>query len=204
VVDICAAHSARGAMLPARLRLEQREVKRPGVQTRKFAVPVLDLDVHPLMLGADLSSSPAALPSGNLTPVPPQDGATAPSIAEQLGQIDAPPDRQRRANAAALLPSTGLLPRTAVEAHAEVVQQDQRSAVLAVIEELPGEQQERLKEWFREADLPPVRRMDAAQCQQVMAHLLSLPESGDPVGVRLAPTSEDELVPGSPENEGDQ
>lgn len=133
VVDICASYSARGAMLPARLRLEQREVKRPkpgggGVETRKFAVPVLDIDVHPLALtgGVDgatgeLVGARAALPAANLTPVPPVDGALAPSIAEQLAQVDQPvaePGR-RRANAAAPLPATGLKPRTAVEANAE-------------------------------------------------------------------------------------
>lgn len=34
---------AAGRMLPARLRLEQREVKRPGKPTNQFAVPVLEL-----------------------------------------------------------------------------------------------------------------------------------------------------------------
>jgi hypothetical protein len=188
VVDICAAHSARGAMLPARLRLEQREVKRPGVQTRKFAVPVLDLDVHPLSLGAGLDAP--ALPSGNLTPVPAQDGAAAPSIAEQLMQIDEPIERQRRANAAATLPATGLAPRTAIEAHAEVVQDGKQSEVLAAIEKLTEAQQDQLKVWLKEADLPAIRRMNAEQLEAVIGWLMDLSDEGD------VPLDSDEM-PGS-------
>jgi hypothetical protein len=38
--------TAQGVLLPARLRLDQREVKRGG-QTRRFAVPMLEVDVAP-------------------------------------------------------------------------------------------------------------------------------------------------------------
>ena len=134
LVDLIAAHSARGVMLPARLRLEQRSVKRPkpgggGVETRRFAVPVLDVDVHPLALTGG-TFTPAgeiatpvnapALGTGNLTPVPQvTDGAGAPSIAAQVAQIDEEQPRVGRANAAAPIPSTGIKPRTAREAVSE-------------------------------------------------------------------------------------
>lgn len=134
IVDLCAAQSARGVMLPARLRIEWREVKRPvdgRVQTFKFAVPVLDIDVHPMALtnvsaGGQIADPvtgelagpvAGALPAGpsNLTPVPVVDGSSAPSIAAQVAAIDAPQPRAARRNAAEPLPSTGLQPRTAAE-----------------------------------------------------------------------------------------
>lgn len=123
LVDLIASHSARGVMLPARLRLEQRSVKRPGSATKKFAVPVLDIDVHPLSLtggraAGELASGGLALQS-NLTPVPEiTDGAGAPSIAEQVSQIDEDQAKAGRVNAAQPIPSTGIKPRTAVEAAA--------------------------------------------------------------------------------------
>lgn len=137
VVDLCAAQSAQGRMLPARLRLEHREVKRTvdgKVQTRKFVVPVLDLDVHPMALSAPPSQSaqladpvtgelsapaPAALPSGNLTPVPEPDGRLAPSVAHQLAEVNEDRPAPARANAAAVLPATGVEPRPAAEAEIE-------------------------------------------------------------------------------------
>lgn len=130
LVDLIAAHSARGIMLPARLRLEQRSVKRPkpgggGVETRRFAVPVLDVDVHPLALTGGVSPATGEIDAGSsarpiLTPVPPAEiGAGAPTIAEQLAQIDEDQPRSGRANAAQPIPPTGMKPRTAREATAD-------------------------------------------------------------------------------------
>ena len=128
IVDLVAAHSERGVMLPARLRLEQRSVKRIDngkVVTRNFAVPVLDVDVHPLQLAngpgtpVEIGASAPALPVGNLTPVPEPDGQGIPSLEEQMRQVDEPTRRPARANAAAPLPSTGLRPRTAAEVAAD-------------------------------------------------------------------------------------
>lgn len=129
IVDLVASHSERGIMLPARLRLEQRSVKRIDagkVVTRNFAVPVLDVDVHPLALtGGGVSPSSgelagpvrAALPAGSITPVPTVvDGAGAPSIAEQMAGIDEPQPKAARANAARPIPATGVKPRTARDA----------------------------------------------------------------------------------------
>ena len=127
-VEIAAA-AQRGQMLPARLRLEQREVLRDG-KRNKFAVPVLDVDVAPAaLLGGEipaasigsgqraaLAPSPsAALPSGpSFTPVP-EDDSPPPSIADQVA---ASSNRQPtpRANAAAPIPSTGVSTRTSAEA----------------------------------------------------------------------------------------
>lgn len=137
VVDLCAAQSAQGRMLPARLRLEHREVKRTvdgKVQTRKFIVPVLDLDVHPMALApsqpgrlvdpstGELAAPPAAaLPAGNgnLTPVPEPDGRAVPTVAEQMATIEEDQPTPARRNAAAAIPATGVEPRTAAQAAAD-------------------------------------------------------------------------------------
>jgi len=108
-VDILSMAAGTGQMLPAALRLEQRMTKRPGQGTRRFAVPVLDIEVPPGQLIAgtvDLTpceDMPAALPAAPLTPVP--DTGTRPSIAEQI----APPTPRRRS--AQPVPATGLAPR---------------------------------------------------------------------------------------------
>jgi hypothetical protein len=63
---------AAGRMLPARLRLEQREVKRPGQPTNHFAVPVLEL---PSVRIADIVSG--ELPAG---PVNKRERVTRPEL----------------------------------------------------------------------------------------------------------------------------
>ena len=101
------------SILPATLRIDQREVKRPGEPTRQFIVPVLDFRVNLLALGRGPATDVRMIPHGNVTPVPalPQQ-----SIREQVEQIANPPDARRRSNAAAPLPATGKKPRTAIEA----------------------------------------------------------------------------------------
>lgn len=44
VADLLRAVTDQGKTLPARLRLEQRQRKQPGKPTKKFAVPVIDVD----------------------------------------------------------------------------------------------------------------------------------------------------------------
>lgn len=115
VVDIIASFSARGVMLPARLRLEQRSVKRTGQQVKRFIVPVLDVDVNPMVLTGQVNVSTGELSSPNITPVPAaltagQGGA---SVAEQVSVVAEP--KPRRSNAAAPLPAIDLAPRTAAE-----------------------------------------------------------------------------------------
>lgn len=132
IVDLVASHSERGIMLPARLRLEQRSVKRTDngkVVTRNFAVPVLDVDVHPLALtGGGLNHDTGEIgtgvagalpPARNLTPAPPIDTAAAPSVAEQMAVVDQARPRALRKGASAPMPATGLKPRTAADAEAE-------------------------------------------------------------------------------------
>lgn len=128
IVDICAAASTRGVMLPARLLLQHREVKRivdGKPTTLKFAVPILDIDVHPLALTNSVNTltgelgpppveSPPARPA--LTPAPRPDASLAPSVAQQVAQVNQPPERAPRANGAEPIRPTGLRPRTAQQA----------------------------------------------------------------------------------------
>lgn len=106
----------RGRMVPARLRLEQRQSKKDGV-TRNFAVPVLDLQVS---VAALVGSSPSPqIHSGGesrpaLKPVP-TDDTPAPSIREQVAAAEVPKPKPRRANSAPPIPATGIRPRTAAE-----------------------------------------------------------------------------------------
>lgn len=109
-VEVLQLAAGRGALLPARLRLEQRVVKRPGAngkpETRRYAVPVLDIEVSPAQLlsaGAQpLELAQVALPP--LTPVPALPLHAAPSIADQS---QPPVARAPRANAAAAIPASG-------------------------------------------------------------------------------------------------
>jgi len=116
VVDLCATQAAQGNMLPARLRLEHREVKRTvdgKIQTFKFVVPVLDLDVHPLSLAAGTPAMDQLPPM--LIPVPqPTDAERAliPSVQAQIAAVDTPATRESRQ---ATLPPTGLKPRPAAQ-----------------------------------------------------------------------------------------
>lgn len=98
-------------LLPARLRLDQRSVKRPGEngkpQTRKFAVPVLDLEVSPASLltgGEGVALLPTLEQRPPLTPVPALPPGSGPTIAEQS---QPPAARPRRANSAPPIPTSG-------------------------------------------------------------------------------------------------
>ncbi len=105
---------APGRLVPGRLRLDPRTVKRVGAdgkpQTRNYVVPVLDIEGTMAALGS--RETPVAIegpaPAG-LTPVPQAALEAAPqlSIAAQLEQTRETP---RRKNAAAVLPPTGLKP----------------------------------------------------------------------------------------------
>jgi hypothetical protein len=118
-------------MLPAQLRLEQRMIKRANETVKRFAVPVLDVEISPaqLLSGGDqlnvgtlaieqsYSDMPSPMPqwgTGNLTPVPASvQEHPAPPIAEQA---TATKERKPRKNAAAKIAPTGVKPRTAAEA----------------------------------------------------------------------------------------
>lgn len=124
-VEVIQMAAGRGQMLPARLRLEQRQVKRPGQPTRRFAVPVLDIEMSPgqLMDGdTQVRELAAAAPreldgSARLTPVPPTvPVAPVASVANQVAAVSEPAPKKPRRNAAQPIPATGLQPRTAAEA----------------------------------------------------------------------------------------
>lgn len=112
-VEVMSMAAGRGLLLPARLLLEQRSVKRPGKdgkpQTFRFAVPRLDPGVTPgelLGAGSVGGQSLPELAEGQrprLLPVPRDDSPT-PSIAEQSAPPAARPPRR---NAAPEIPSSG-------------------------------------------------------------------------------------------------
>lgn len=115
-VEILTLAAGRGVMIPARLLLEQRSVKRPGKdgkpQTLRFAVPRLDLGITPgelLLAGSPTPGVPLAAltdgapPERRLTPVPQIEGPR-PTVAEQSAP---PPARPPRRNAAPEIPASG-------------------------------------------------------------------------------------------------
>ena len=115
-VEVIAMAAGRGIMIPARLLLEQRSVKRPGKdgkpQTLRFAVPRLDPGITPgqLLLGGGAPDAipvaaltDGAPPERRLTPVPQIEGPR-PTIAEQSAP---PPGRPPRKNAAPEIPASG-------------------------------------------------------------------------------------------------
>lgn len=104
---------APGRLVPGRLRLDPRTVKRTvdgKPQTRNYVVPVLDIEGTMAQIGrgeVPVAIEAPARPS--LTPVPPAaiPETTGLSVAEQLTVTKETP---RRKNAAAVLPPTGLEP----------------------------------------------------------------------------------------------
>lgn len=78
--DLIEHVTALGVMLPARLRLDQRASVKAG-QTRKYAVPVIDLDatareVHALTSGGGHPQLEAPSPQRQLPPAPPAGDST--------------------------------------------------------------------------------------------------------------------------------
>lgn len=69
--NLLMAAGSAGRMLPARLRIDERKVKRPGEKTREFGVPVIEIGATMLELsGGELSPS-ALLPAGPTVPPAP-------------------------------------------------------------------------------------------------------------------------------------
>jgi hypothetical protein len=54
-----------------------------------------------------------------------------------------------------------------------------RTAVQGAIDKLPESQRDGLKAWFAENDMPPVKRMTAAQCEALIGHIMDLPDEGE-------------------------
>jgi len=124
-VTVIATAAGQGSMLPARLRITQRQVKRPGEPRRDFVVPTLDVEITPRDLFALAGAGrQLAVTSGDegelpvlLTPVPESvpSGPVAP-IAEQATMEG---EKPRRSNALPV-PESGLEPRTIAEVAGEV------------------------------------------------------------------------------------
>jgi hypothetical protein len=138
-VEICMAAASRGQLLPAVLRLEQRQVKRivdGKATTRNFAVPTLDIALAPTAIGVVLghpaidTPAPAELPATTgpaWQPVPPPaeltpaegfaaivEQAKGEAVADQIRQPRPPePKRPPAKNAAEPIRPTGLRPRGA-------------------------------------------------------------------------------------------
>jgi hypothetical protein len=147
-VEIIRLAAGRGQLLPARLRLEQRAVKRTDDKgkpiTFRFAVPVLDIDVTPGRLigsGGPLEL-PATLPhSGEENRNPPQiDGAAppimtpvpdtpGPTVAAQMRTVEKAP---KRASRSLPVKSTGVQPRTRTEADQQGVELDRITSAQSV------------------------------------------------------------------------
>lgn len=118
-IDLIQQMAGAHAVIPARLRLEHREVRRlvnnkPTV--RKFAVPCIDLDVSimgvrsiALQVGGEpvLESAPPEVPELGWAPVPETEPPEVLSVVEQVKEATTPKATKPRANAAAPLPATG-------------------------------------------------------------------------------------------------
>jgi hypothetical protein len=187
VVDLAAGFAEAGRLIPARLRLEQRSVKRikpdGKTETRRFAVPVLDLDVHPMQLAG---GTPVAIGSGGgpgFEPVP-VDLQLAPvaAVADQVkGLGDGTTPAKRRRNAATPIPATGAKPRTAAEAEGagevgppvlplggksevpvesesvETIDADRAAAIQRSIDELDAESKQDLGQWWKGNRFPALK-----------------------------------------------
>lgn len=117
-IDLIQQMAGAHAVIPARLRLELREVRRlinnkPTV--RKFAVPCIDLDVSIMgvrNLAIRVGDAEAAIeapevPELGWAPVPEPERPEILSVEEQVKEATAPKQAAKRSNAAAPLPGTG-------------------------------------------------------------------------------------------------
>lgn len=142
--------SRRGALLPARLRLEQRTDRRNG-QTRNYRVPVLDLDVSVAQLN-QLSQGAAAGQVLDLgyTPVAAIEG---PTVREAVEAANGPKPASRQGKTAAPIGAPAIAPSTAPIGDGEptpapsvpMITDSQRKLIHAAKKEL-GLTDERLKD----------------------------------------------------------
>jgi hypothetical protein len=129
-VDLIEAATATGYRLPARLGVDQREVRRlvdGKAEVYRFVVPTLDLQLSPGALGigrhpaggnvplAGEAEAPALEAAPTWTPVDVAALPEAPtvSIADQYAEANRPP--KRRSNARPEVRRTGLTPRKAAD-----------------------------------------------------------------------------------------
>lgn len=103
--EMLATLAEHGDMVPAVLRLERREVKRPGEPTKQFVVPALDAKLTPrALMGAVLTRTPIGNGASRLVELP------APSDDEGIAEPFDP-----AAAASVFAPSSGDLFRAAPE-----------------------------------------------------------------------------------------
>lgn len=145
VVAVLAAASDQGQFLPARLRVEERAVKRPGKdgkpETHRFVVPVLDLGLSLLSLGKGQGGAATSLGQGEPAAQP---QAVEPPPPGQLGQ----PEQPEQPEVGAKRATAGQAPRTVKDQVADLASQTGR--VLAV-------------------DLPPDTGVEPATAEQTEA-----------------------------------
>lgn len=133
VVELLISAAMQGQRLPARLRLEQRTAKRVAPNgdpvTLRYVVPVLDveLDLFALTVGGGAPAVGRGTSEGTeaLTPVPSLTPSAAelaevfrPSVAEQMAAVDEEPPEALTRRRVTPPPTTGMVPRTAMEAAA--------------------------------------------------------------------------------------
>lgn len=119
-VEVCIHAATRGQLLPAVLRLEQRQVKRAGEAVKKFAVPILDIQVTPAALGLVVGSTPQApaleQQGSSWTPIeapaPRELGVGDTAVGDAIRDGGREPAKRRK-NSPPELPPTGLNPRGA-------------------------------------------------------------------------------------------
>lgn len=191
-VQILQSAAGRGQMLPARVRLEQRSVKRQGQPAHDFAVPVLDLDVSPAQLlaasaghaqlsgpGSTQAVAAGAQSGAPLTPVP----STVPerpvaSVAEQAAAVNADPEPSKRRNAQAPMPSTGMRPRTAAQA-VESATAEQVKALETLHGALPEERRPGCMEWLaKKFGAKTFAALTEPQAAQAIADLTAAVDGG--------------------------
>jgi hypothetical protein len=114
-IEVLRVIQSKGAMVPARLMLEQRQSKRDG-KTYNYAVPVLDLNLSVAALTG--ASARPQLESG-VTPIAKDQAPPVLSISDQVRAAETPVERPRRSNAAPTIPSTGLAPRPAAAVNSQ-------------------------------------------------------------------------------------
>lgn len=195
-IEVIMAAATRGQLLPAVLRLEQRQVKRPGEPTKKFAVPVLDIEMTPGALGLVVGT---AAPTPELGPAPTAQGAwqpiQQPPIAElEPGQSDSDairdarkPAPKPRKNSAPPLPPTGLRPRGApAEATPDPAPDTEPAA-----DTLSDAQMKKLRALYNSVEVK-----GAASQKQITAVLLGVDRIGTHAALTVAQASHviDQLV----------
>lgn len=129
-IAVAEAALSRGMMVPATLTVTEVRGRNHFIYPQ---IIITGYSLNDLSAGAIDTSAPAgalegerlaieanSTPVSHLTPVPSiTEGAGAPSVADQVAQIDEEQPKAGRANATQPIPSTGVKPRTAREAEAE-------------------------------------------------------------------------------------